>query len=424
MSVGKPIHGNSALRTPGQRLRALVLQLGLALLLIASNIGQRVAFKNVGYVLGPYPYFVLLSISATIPVVLGVVCLFVYAVSGFSPGTCSLRNVVIFFTLGFAAALNGVGMVFANPHVAGYLQALLQQSIVPMTLVASMSILATQFSPTQYAGVLMIVAGVLLQLWPSMSNGDASASSGFSWQCIFMLAQLPNALAAILQEHTFQSAPVDVRLMLFWSSTAQFVTFVMLAPLDCVPNVGDSSPVDEFFSNLSEAWHLVRGGTASVALISCIVTLLLSQFLQMLMVKHSSAAFAVLCMAFVVPGSAVVFTLPLVMGSHAEQLSDTAPLALALVFFGIMGFKLGELETSPDTSASKSDEAAIGQNDAISQATHLQVPLMGNKYDVEPLPSARNTMERSASMLSQLGSALLGNSSMSDCLVTIHEVDA
>merc|ERR1740117_992370 len=59
------------------------------------------------------------------------------------------------------------------------------------------------------------------------------------------------------------------------------------------------------------------------------------------MVKHTSAAFAVLCMAFVVPGSALVFMMPLLMGPNAEDLSGTAPIALALVFFGIVGFKLG-----------------------------------------------------------------------------------
>merc|ERR1719414_728731 len=60
------------------------------------------------------------------------------------------------------------------------------------------------------------------------------------------------------------------------------------------------------------------------------------------MVKHSSAAFAMLCTAFVVPCSGVAFAMPVLMGPHSEHLSASAVAALVLVFGGITLFRFGQ----------------------------------------------------------------------------------
>merc|ERR1712066_910426 len=133
--------------------------------------------------------------------------------------------------------------------------------------------------------------------------------------------------------------------MMFWASFAQFASLVVLAPLDAVPPLGDATSLAAFLQNLSTAWGLVCDGTAGVSLFSCIATMFLSQLMQALVVKHSSAAYTVLCMALVMPTCAFAFTLPLLMGDHVEQLLGTAPLALGLVFLGVMLYRVGETLT-------------------------------------------------------------------------------
>eukprot|EP00928_Gymnodinium_smaydae_P041311 TRINITY_DN27975_c0_g1_i1.p1 TRINITY_DN27975_c0_g1~~TRINITY_DN27975_c0_g1_i1.p1 ORF type:complete len:440 (-),score=86.64 TRINITY_DN27975_c0_g1_i1:130-1407(-) len=327
-------------------LRAL-LQLFLFAMLLVSNVGQRLAFKDMGYALGPYPYFVLVSISAAFVPIFGTICLGIICFTGgFLPETRTWKCMGSFFVIGCGNALQGLGMVFANPHVPGYLQALLQQSIIPFTLGASSLLLRSRFTPRQYSGVLLITVGIAVQLVPSMSEqsqagGSSSAGTARVWSLVFLLAQFPVALAAIFQEKAFQSVPVNVFHMLFWASVFQFSTLVLLAPLDAIPGIGDTSSPAGFVQNFAEAWRRVANEGAAVPLCACVVTMLLAQLAQALMVKYSSAAFCVLCMAFVVPTSAVAFTVPAIAGAYVERLGSTTPLALLLVFVGVVLYRLG-----------------------------------------------------------------------------------
>merc|ERR1719215_1585448 len=79
--------------------------------------------------------------------------------------------------------------------------------------------------------------------------------------------------------------------------------------------------------------------------------MLLAQLAQALMVKYSSATFAMLCTALVVPTCAVAFSLPMVMGSKVEQLSGATPWAVLLVFIGILGFRLSGDDTESEKVA-------------------------------------------------------------------------
>jgi len=354
----------------GGRARThFLLQATLALLLVASNVGQRVAFKSVGYSLGPYPYFVLFFIAGAFVPIFGAICVAIITLTGgFLPETRTFRIFYVLVAIGALNALQGTGMIFANPHVPGYLQALLQQGVIPFTFIASIAVLRSRFTFLQYVGVLFVVLGISLQLIPDMLGSDAASSASKSsgvWALLFLLAQVPIAFASILQERAFRTVKVNIFHMMFWASTSQFVTITLFAPLDCIDGIGDASSLHSFINNFTEAWRLLGRSSASFSLSACIATFLLSQVFQAFMVKHSSAAFTVLCMAFVVPCSAAIFTLPIVMGTNAEHLSGTAPVALALVFVGIVCHKLGERR---HTTAPTQSEAGTSNNSGVSLA--------------------------------------------------------
>lgn len=338
----------------------LGLQAALSAALLASNVGQRVSFKRLGYVLGPYPYFVLLSISLAFVLAFGAICAaIVTRTGGWLPETKTWHVLQSFLLIGACNALQGLGMVFANPHVPGYLQALLQQAVIPLTLAASALALSARYSRRQYVAVLVIIAGILLQLLPDMKGSEpgqgvpAGQEASLPWALVFLAAQAPVALAAVLQEHAFQAVTVNVFHMMFWASAAQFLTLLALAPLDALQSAsGTAAPSGDLLGGLLAA----QQPEALEGLLACVAAMLLSQLTQALVVKHFSAAYAVLCMALVLPASALAFTLPALMGHHAEQLGGTAPAALGTVFLGVLLYRAGESLGAPPESAPRTPE--------------------------------------------------------------------
>jgi len=160
----------------------------------------------------------------------------------------------------------------------------------------------------------------------------------------------------VLQEYAFATVHLNVFHMMFWASTAQFITLAVMAPLDTVPHVGDSTSQQSFLAKMGTAWHIVSSdGAAAWALFMCIATMLLSQLTQALVVKQCSATYAVLCMALVLPSSTIAFTLPVLMGSHAEVLGPTALAALCVVFLGVVLYRVGDRAGDSSSAARKAN---------------------------------------------------------------------
>lgn len=323
---------------------AALVRAGLFVALLASTVGQRLAFKGVGYCLGPYPTFVLLSVSGAFIAIFGAACATIVATTGgFQPETRTWSCLSAFAAIGVCNALQGAGMIFANPRVPGFTQVLLQQAIIPFTLAIARVACAAAFSRRQYAGVACIMAGIGLQLLPAavshgLGHGDPGEDGPAAavWAALFLLAQLPVAAAAVLQERVFSGVPVNVFHMMFWASLFQFLALLVIIPLG-------ASSLSELAAELAQAWRLCWSEPgAGLVLLACVLLMLLSQLSQALMVKHASAAFMVLCLALAVPCSAAAFSAPVLMGDRTERLGSTTWAALAMVFGGIVWFRLGD----------------------------------------------------------------------------------
>mmetsp|Transcript_99820 Transcript_99820/g.310936 ORF Transcript_99820/g.310936 Transcript_99820/m.310936 type:complete len:427 (-) Transcript_99820:313-1593(-) len=313
-------------------------------LLLTSNVAQRVTFKFLGYTLGPYPYFVLLSISGVFVPIFALICIaIVVTTGGFLAETRTWHCLGVNAVIGCFNALQGAGMVFANPHVPGHLQALLQQGVIPFTFATSLLTIGAHFSWQQYLGVLLIVVGVCVQLGPDLlaAGAEDAAQAPGAWASLFLLAQLPVALSAVLQERAFSKRPVNVFYMMFWASLAQFGTLLLLAPLGISPSAPGQAGWEAVLAYMQEAVSVVQhDGGAAETLSGCMLTMLLAQLAQAYMVKLSSAAFTVLCLALVMPASALAFSTQMVMGPHVERLGLGSVAALVLVFVGISMYQL------------------------------------------------------------------------------------
>ena len=110
-----------------------------SLLTITSAALQSVSFKKVGYSLEKFPYAVLLLVSLSFVPILFAVVWWVDRVYGFLPETKTFALKKTFFKLGFLNAINGVLIIFSNPHVSGIAQSALAQAVIPLTLASGHS---------------------------------------------------------------------------------------------------------------------------------------------------------------------------------------------------------------------------------------------------------------------------------------------
>lgn len=75
-----------------------------------------------------------------------------------------------FFGMGMLDALASYSQTAAAGRIAGGLQALLQQSAIPLTMLCSLLIMRTRYRVIQWLGALVILGGVVLVLWPTLTD--------------------------------------------------------------------------------------------------------------------------------------------------------------------------------------------------------------------------------------------------------------
>ena len=96
-----------------------------------------------------------------------------------------------------------------DKFVAGPLLVLLEQAVVPVTMVASYTTLGSRYSTTHVVGVVLVLAGIAASSGPQLK--DASVTK--AWAAVLVvLAQIPRAIALVIMERVLKKD----RLELFW----------------------------------------------------------------------------------------------------------------------------------------------------------------------------------------------------------------
>eukprot|EP00750_Incisomonas_marina_P033089 INCI9559.1.p1 GENE.INCI9559.1~~INCI9559.1.p1 ORF type:complete len:559 (+),score=99.69 INCI9559.1:169-1845(+) len=353
----------------------------LAVMLILVQTLQVVSFKKAGYSFGPYPYMILILVSFAFVPLFGVAAWIIACrTGGFVPEitTCSFKK--HFFIIGIFNALNGILIIFSNPHVSGVLQSILAQAVIPFTLVLSILWLRTKYAVFQYIGAFIVIGGVGVSLIPtfestpnstdpnatmlglgddfdsmddeaSVATGDSGGggvNQGVIWAIIFTLGQLPQALGSIYQEKVFVATPhqINVVYMLAWASLAQFVMLAAAFPINFVPWFGAVN-VQDAGAYLHNATSCLVNGAGSAPqcdeafldICYCVVTMLLTNVVQTLLVKYSSAVLSVFVITLVTPVSAFAFTLHFLMGDDVETVNLLEIVALVVLMVGIFIYR-------------------------------------------------------------------------------------
>jgi len=154
-----------------------------------------------------------------------------------------------FLTMGlldcFGTFLTAMGAVY----VPGQYQPLLNQSLIPCTMVASWLWLGTSYSHGQLAAATLIVGGAALSVLPQLLGQSAEGAPaahpddevrGYA-VALYWLSNVPMACSAVYKESRFSREPMDVTYLTQWVSIWQMLFGFVLAPLQIFPGVGSAS---------------------------------------------------------------------------------------------------------------------------------------------------------------------------------------
>ena len=133
---------------------------------------------------------------------------------------------------------------------------------------------------------------------------------------------------------------------------------------------------------------------AGLILACCIVSMLLTQIFQTLLVKVSSAATSVLVMTLITPVSSLAFTFHFLMGDHVEQISVVQTLALVILLVGITLYRFSDglvedftsKKTQEDPQEKKLNNSAIA---AVPNVKSLEEAKGNKQNDDDTFSNAR-----------------------------------
>jgi len=159
--------------------------------------------------------------------------------------------------LGKFAVMGGIDclctliVIIAAPHVAGPIQILLMQGVLPATLVATRIAFGRKYLWVHYAGAAIIVGGILFSIFDPSTHAHAhsgdthhgddggdgaphqSGKEVILWSLFFFSFNIPAAISSVYKEYVFKNADreISINLLNAWVSVFQFAFGILWVPV-------------------------------------------------------------------------------------------------------------------------------------------------------------------------------------------------
>ncbi|CEL99199.1 unnamed protein product [Vitrella brassicaformis CCMP3155] len=164
---------------------------------------------------------------------------------GFLPEVRSRTLQRSFVVIGFCNATSRVIEFFAFNATPLTLQASLSHTIIPFvvafTISADLSV-GRVFSKKALGGTAMIIVGSLFHMSAYFLYSSDATVTQIWWYTTFLLAQIPLALSAIIQQQCYIIRRLNVFYMLFYCTMYQCLWSLLFVPLNCIRGVNNIAP--------------------------------------------------------------------------------------------------------------------------------------------------------------------------------------
>eukprot|EP00040_Diaphanoeca_grandis_P028379 m.164263 g.164263 ORF g.164263 m.164263 type:complete len:424 (+) comp31331_c1_seq1:210-1481(+) len=109
--------------------------------------------------------------------------------------------------------------------VAGPLLVLLEQSVVPVTMVASYFSLGSRYERTHVVGVVLVVVGIVASSGPQLHDATKSKT----WAAVLIVfAQIPRAIALVMMERMLKHDRLELFWVWMWANVFELLSAIPL----------------------------------------------------------------------------------------------------------------------------------------------------------------------------------------------------
>jgi hypothetical protein len=270
----------------------------------------------------------------------------------------------VFLIMGLLDGASSTLATMSGANVPGELQTILNQSIIPMTMLTSMLTISTKFKGFQLWGALLIITGACAASSAYFMGADeGSGDDGGNVRkaqpvaiFVFILSILPSALSNVYKEKCMKEDDMnEVHTTTFVSFWQVLVGFLFL-PLMTLKSMGGVS-TDQMLPQMYYGWVCFwQGenildpddnscGNAFSIFAWYVFVNFIYNFLLLIITKRGSAVLLVISQALSLPVTNITFALPVIMGKDTESLTLDDLLGLVLVCIGFLlysGFGFAE----------------------------------------------------------------------------------
>jgi len=296
-------------------------------------------------------------------------------------------------------------VIMAAPHVAGPVQILLMQGVLPATLLATRIAFGRRYLWVHYLGAAIIVIGILFSILDpstddhaarsgskpsSASNEPQSHRMAIVWGLFFFSFNIPAAISSVYKEWVFKTSETEISINLLnaWVSFFQFffgLLFVpVVAPLedtafsDIPANFGDGA-VCLFAHRENRSGDYCAGYTTIVVFLCLFCNVAWNVFI-LLIIKNATASLMFVANTLTIPLANLGFAVPFVVAggpTPRSRITWEGIMALVVTLAGLAVYQ---------TKAEPEDEATAPSPPPPKD--HVNTPLLAPSASPLPLPPA------------------------------------
>eukprot|EP01130_Rhizamoeba_saxonica_P000714 TRINITY_DN10645_c0_g1_i1.p1 TRINITY_DN10645_c0_g1~~TRINITY_DN10645_c0_g1_i1.p1 ORF type:complete len:391 (-),score=10.44 TRINITY_DN10645_c0_g1_i1:97-1104(-) len=284
------------------------------------------------------------------------VTLFIWPVLAFwiSFGTVTKRDRTFplyrFAIIAIFSVANNLLTALPGPYVDGPLQVILQRALLPFTMVGSYIVLKTRYQWNHYLGVLILLGGVLLEVWEKLT--DITIENHTFWICLFFCASIPKAASFILKEKWIKASGVNILYFQGWDSIFEIFAGVLLFPTIFIPypnqnhvNITQASSyiVDGVlcFCGVDSEYSSGNCDFTIAVYLFFLVMNLIKILSALLLIKYISAAVSAVASTCVVPVSSILYLIPYIAGEAAViKISWFTVFSIFFVCLGMLVYRI------------------------------------------------------------------------------------
>jgi len=264
-----------------------------------------------------------------------------------------------FFVMALLDSMGTFLSAMGSVQTPGYLQTLLNQSLIPMILLVSRIFIGTKFGRLQLFGAALIMGGAAISsLSTIFGDDDDEVQIGQIGQkeepagkntmqylsiLFYFLSNVPCAFSAVYKELAFKDENVGVLELTQNVSIYQMVLGFLFAPFCVIPGVQTQSgmTVGEIFTSMGRGVSSYLSFNIGTLLLTLYVILnFCSNYLGLVLTKRTSAAVQQTVSSLLIPSTTLAFSLP-VLGKFRERIDSAVVISLGIILLGFIFFQLG-----------------------------------------------------------------------------------